>query len=177
MEEHQFPGKMTRIRIRSNNFYLPTVNDRDLIDNNFENKRFAKNRKFKTHKDWLQKDIKDQKEKSKDYRSISRKLSRIIIRTFFALLLKDIVTTGEKFLLPTKQGKVWLGVDSKKSQSFNLLTGNEKRYIRVKAEEYFWLPYPISGVFQYEAFLSRDYREMLEHTLVISDWSDTKDEY
>lgn len=174
MEANQFPGKLTRTKIKSNDRYLPTISTWDLSD--FDNERFKKNRRFRNDKEWLEKDIKNQKKKRSNYSRIGRRLSRLIIKTFFDYLIRDILTTGEKFKLPTKQGDVFIGVDTKSSSEFNLITGTKKYYMRLFADYYFWMPYPEKDEYGYDVFLSKENRNLLSEHNIASDWSDTKEE-
>jgi len=174
MEEIRFPGKKTLVKTKSGKFYIPTVGVSDLVD--FDNDRFKRNRRFKTEREWLKKDIQHQKEPKREYAKIGLMLSRLIVKLFFKYLLNDILTTGEKFKMPTKQGDVFMGIDTKKTTEYNLITGDEKRFFRMHEDDYFWLPYPQAREYRYNVILDKEYRKILEENNVVSSWGDIKNE-
>lgn len=180
MEANQFPGRKIRIRIKSSDRFLPASGINELIDVN--NKRFKANRRFKSYREVLENDIKNQKPSEQNYDYIGRRIFKVIFRAFFKFLIKDILITGEKFLLPTKYSEVYFGVDYKEDpKKYDLITGNRKYFFRIHTDYLFWMPYPQEncpeeGKYGYRVRLNREYNEMLRDYHIASDWSEIKEE-
>lgn len=168
MVELQFPGKLRKTRYKGNDVYLPVAEITNIID--IENKRFKKNRRFNSWKEVLQKDIRYQKRKSYPYEDYGKVIARIIVKTFFKLLIRDIIDTGNKFKFPAKYGNLVLGIDKKDSKELNSRTGYKKLYPRLYISDLFWLPYPEKFKFNYKVQLNAENRKRLKEKGIASNW-------
>lgn len=168
MEVHQFPGRLRKARYKGNDVYIPVVDITDIID--IENKRFKGNRRFKSWKEVLQKDIIDQKRKNYSYGYYGKIIARIIVKTFFKLLLEDIISTGNKFKFPTRYANVVLGIDKKNVKEHSVRGGSKKLYPRLYISDLFWLPYPYKFTFGYKVDMNDRNRKLLKEKGIASNW-------
>lgn len=131
-----------------------------------KNGRFWWNRSFNSYLKLFQKDLKNQKKSYRSYNDIGPALMKRIVNTFLDIMLKDVCENGETFKTMTKYGDVFIGIDKKQVDTYDINTGFDKYYLGIIFEDFFWMPYPFTV--EYNIFLRKEYLDIIKENNNIS---------
>ena len=139
----------------------------DLIDVEFENHRFERNRRFKSYRDLFKNDLKSQKKKNLTYYIVCKPIFKFICRKFWDLVLRDIAKSGESLKIPTHYSDLLLGVDLVDSKEYCLQYGFKKhKFILKEEKKLFWLPYP--DKYHYLVYVQKEYLDIARNNNTLS---------